>query len=477
MLDTDITNPKRKALRINLDTTIFGSFAEIGAGQDVARRFFEAGAASGTIAKTISAYDMSVSDSIYGKTASKRYVSEERLKKMLTTEFDSVVSLLKKQKSPDTRFFAFANTVEAINFKKTNNPNGWIGVRFQQKPDSEPSEVILHVRMLENDIFLQQRTLGILGVNLIYACYNFFDEPVKFILSLLDYLSNDQIEVDMMQFCNDKVCIDNRLLSLLLVKYGLTKATVFDRYNTVHQPADLLYKKDILLLRGSFHPVTYVEMNMLKTGSENFKKDISFNKEKYLVLCELTLDNILDEGEFDANDYLDRVDLLTGMGVNVMISNYKENYRLAKYFARFKINRIGFVIGILTLLDIFDEKYYKNLKGGLLEAIGHLFTSNTKVYVYPALDRNGSKIITSEELAKNKKTIHLYNYLKSMSQIEDIKDFPLEKLHIFSRNVLKMISEKKGGWETMVPKFVVKMIKSRWMFGYQENVKSPDIGL
>ncbi len=472
---TDITNPKRKALAINLDESIYGSFAEIGAGQDVARRFFEAGAASGTIAKSISAYDMTVSDTLYGKK-SKRYVSEERLKQMLEVEFNNTIKLLKDKKE-STRFFVLAKSIVSINYHKTNEAHGWIGMRFQQSPGSEYSEVIFHVRMLENDYYLQQRTIGILGVNLVYACYHYYDEPVKFIKSLLDYLSPDQIEIDMMRFCNDKVCIDNRLLGLLLVKYGLTKATMFDRNNNVCQPSDMLYKKDVLFLRGSFRPPTYVEFDMLKSGSAIFKKDINFDKNNYVVLCELTLDNILeDEGDFDPQDYLNRTDLLCGMGVNVMISNYREHYKLMEYLSRLKIKSIGLVIGVLTLIDVFNEKYYKSLKGGLLEAIGKLFTSNSTAYVYPALSEKTNELIYSDKLKKSAEIKYLYQYLVENGKLKDIDQVKKDKLHIFSRDVHKLIEEGKTEWEDMVPNYISKEIKSKWMFGYKHKVDSPNLG-
>lgn len=470
------TNPKRKALRINLDETIYGAFAEIGAGQDVARRFFEAGAASGTIAKTISAYDMTVSDTIYGKDI-KRYVSIERLQQMLKIEYENIVSLLKNKRSKNTRYFAFADTVAAINFKKDNEQHGWMGMRFQLKPDGEPCEVLLHVRMKENDYYLQQRTIGILGVNLIYACYNYFNEPVKFIKSLMDYLSADQIEIDMMEFCSDTLCIDNRLLSVLLVKHGLTRVAMFDKNQNVMQPADLLYKKDVLLLRGSFRPPTYVAFDMLKSGSAEFKKDIEFKKENYTVLCELTLDNIItEEGEFDPMDYLNRMDLLCGMGVNVMISNYRETYKLISYFNHLKLNRLGIVVGILTLEDIFKEKYYIDLSGGLFEALGMLFPRNASMYIYPALAEDNKSIIDSTILQKTKKLEMLVNYLFETGKIKDIKNVRKDKLHIFSREVYRMISNNEPGWEKLVPKFISKQILEKWMFRYREKPKMPDIG-
>jgi hypothetical protein len=471
-----ITNPKRKALQINLDPSIYGSFAEIGAGQDVARRFFEAGGASGTIAKSTSAYDMHVSDTMYGKTVSKRYVSEERLKKMLNVEFEGVKKLLHEQRGKESRFFAFADTISAINYHKTNDAHGWIGVKFQTAPNHEPSEVILHVKLHENDYFLQQRTIGILGVNLLYACYHYFDEPVSFIQSLMDYLTPDQIEIDMMRFCNDKICIDNRLLSLLLVKYGLTKVTMFDRNMNVQQPSDMLYKKDVLLLRGSFRPPTYVEFDMLKSGSGIFKKEIDFDKKNYVVLCEMSLDNIMNDGSFQAQDYLNRVDLLCGMGVNVVISNYREHYRLLEYFNRIKIKNLGVVTGIKTFIDIMDEKYYDHLKGGLLEATGKMFASNTKMYVYPALDRKKKALQTTEHFKADEKKNHLIEYLKSENQIEDIIKVNKEYLNIYSRDVYKLISTKKQNWEDLVPNYIAKEIKEKRMFGYEKKLTTPGLG-
>ena len=273
--NNDILSVNRKALEINLDPTIFGSFAEIGGGQEVARNFFQAGGASGTIAKSISAYDKRYSDAIYCKDkSSKRYVSRERLELMLEAEYKELTSLLTETSKTDLRFFAFADTVSTLNFKKDNISHGWLGLRFQLNAHSEPNQVIIHVRLYENDALMQQNTLGILGVNLLYACYYHWQRPNSFLISLMDNLANDRVAVTMMHMSGpDLSYVDNRLLGVQLVKNGMTNAIMFDRNGNVQEPDDMLYKKNVLIFRGSFRPVTYVSIDMLKSSYALFKKD------------------------------------------------------------------------------------------------------------------------------------------------------------------------------------------------------------
>lgn len=461
----------RKALFINLEESLYGSFAEIGGGQEVARYFFQSGGASGTIAKTISAYDMDFSDKLYGKSKSGRYVCESRLKQMLDKEYNDLLAVLGSKRGTITRFFSFANTVATLNYNKDNEAHGWIGVRFQLKPEEEPNDVVMHVRLLENDSLLQQKTLGILGVNLIYACFYNYQYPNSFLKSLMEGLSNDRIEIDMIRMNGPGLdYVDNRLLAVQLVKNKMTNVIMFDRYGSVNQPTDLLYKKNIMVLRGSFRPITYVGFDMLKAGFSLFKKDVGFDNKKKdtLVLCEMTLNNLMEKGNFDERDFLDRVDILCGMGQNVMVSNFREFYKLSEWFGRFKLKNIRMVIGSLTFKNVINKKYYSDLKGGILEAFGKLFSNNLKIYIYPGKEREDEDVLTLENIPVDDDIELLYKYLVNNNVILDIKDYKEEVLPYFSHIALKKIKDNDDTWEDMVPKYVSAFIKSKQLFGYNQ---------
>lgn len=459
----------RKALRINLDPTIYGSFAEIGAGQEVARTFFQAGAASGTIAKTISAYDMSFSDNIYGPSSTGRYVSEERLLKMLKTEASELTKVLKEKILPDTRFFVFANTVTTLNFTKDKEGHGWLGVRFQLTPKGKANEVILHVRMLDNDILQQQNTLGILGTNLIYACFHYYQYPNSFLKSLLDSLDPDQLEITMIRMCGPELdYVDNRLLGVQLVKNGMARAILFDSKGQLQQPADMLYKKNLMLFRGSFRPITYVGLDMIKSSYAMFKKDPDHNKDNTMTVCEMTINNLLDNGNFSEQDFLDRVDILNGIGQNVMVSDYKYYYKLVDYFSQYKIKNLRIVIGFPIFQKIFDKQYYSELKGGILEAFGKLFTDRMKLYVYPGIDPETNELKSSKDLDLSSDLKLIYQYLIENRKILDIKTVNKNKMNIFSKDVLSLIKAKDDSWKKMVSKYVGDQIMKKKLFGYKE---------
>ncbi|MBN1339432.1 MAG: hypothetical protein JXA03_08915 [Bacteroidales bacterium] len=473
-MEREILTTHRKALRINLNPEIFGTLAEIGGGQEVARNFFQAGGASGTVAKSISAYDKAFSDKLYNKNRPGRYVSEERLAKMLDTEYAELIQLLSGNKEESRRFFTFANTVETLNFKKDNQSHGWLGVRFQLTPGGAENEVILHVRLLDNDALLQQNALGILGVNLIFACFYHHEFPNTFLQSLTDNLTSDRIEITMIRMKGSEMgYVDNRLLAVQLVKNGMAKAIIFDRYGNIQEPADMLYKKNVLAFRGSFRPITYVGFDMLKTSYSIFKKDEDYEKENTLALCEMTLSNLLDEGQFDERDYLARVDILNGMGQNVMISNFREYFTLVGFFSRFRIKNLRIVIGIPAFLNVLDKKYYKNLKGGLLEALGKLFTDNMKLYVYPTVayvpvdnPTHAEYLLTSANLPLPDDLRDIYHYLLKNKKIIDIGHAKKKWLYINPRRVLQMIQKGETGWEEMVPRYIEDQIKSKKLFGY-----------
>ncbi len=391
---------------------------------------------------------------------------------MLNKEYDSLETLLKKERGSDTRFFAFANTVATLNYRKDNEAHGWIGVRFQLKPGTKPNDVILHVRLLENDSLRQQQTLGTLGVNLIYACYYNYQYPNSFLKSLLEDISGDRVEIDMIRMRGpDLDYVDNRLLAVQLVKNGMTPVTMFDRHGNVKQPSDLLYKKNIMVLRGSFRPITYVGFDMLKAGFSLFKQEVGYNKQenKTEVLCEVTLNNLIEADEFDERDFLDRVDILSGMGQNVMVSGFREFYKLAEWFQRFKINNIRMVIGALTFQNVINKKYYSHLHGGMMEAFGKLFMNNLKVYIYPGRTKSTEQVIKIANMPIDDDIKHLIEHLKENKYILDIPGYRKEVLPYFSHIVLQKIKNNDTEWEQMVPKYVSAFIKTHKLFGYQPS--------
>jgi hypothetical protein len=485
----------QKARRINCDAPAYGTFAEIGAGQEVAREFFHAGGASGTIAKSISAYDMVFSDAIYGK--SPRYVSRERLNLMLDHEFELLVARLSGIRGDRTKFFVFADTVATSNQQGTNEAHGWLGIRFQAEPMGEPSEIVLHVRMRDKDTLLQQQALGIVGVNLIYGALYLRGDPRRLIESLQDNLGTDRIEVDMLRFSGHCFeTIDNRLMSLHLVECKLTNAVMFGPKGEVLQPSETLHKKAILVERGSFRPVTHVNVDMIACASAQFVQEPLVQGKEVVVLMEITMNNLLSEGALDARDFLSRVDLLADIGFTVLISNYSEYYRLTSYFRRYTKEMIGVAVGINNLLEIFNEKYYENLEGGILESFGRLFRNAVKLYVYPmsgeAYDRyiiESKRTATPAQsaapniliTAKNARVVDhlasLYAHLLENHFIDNIVGFDANILGIFSRDALKKIRANDLLWESMVPRTVANAIKRRGLFGHGISPTSAEIDL
>src|SRR6201993_3088867 len=399
----------RKALQINLDSAKYGTFAEIGAGQEVARRFFRIGGAAGTIAKTMSAYDMTFSDAIYGQA--DRYVSRVRLQTMLDHEYDLLIERLDPKFGADKAFFVFADTVAARSFKERNESHGWLGVRFQSQPRAQPSQIIIHVRLLDEANVEQQEALGVIGLNLLYGAF-YCRQPEKLISSLQENLSPGRIEVDMIKFSGPLFqSVDNRLMSLQLVSQGLTDAVMFKADGETVQPAEVFYKKALLVERGSFRPVTYATNDMLDGGRRVLLKKCGCSEDQLVVLMEMTLENLLSEGQLDHADFLARVDILGALGRTVLVSRFGEYYRLAAYLSRYTNQMIGLVMGVPSLLEIFDERYYLNLEGGILEALGRMFKSGLKLFVYPALDEKTGKITTATHLEVAPNLRSLFQYL------------------------------------------------------------------
>lgn len=460
-------NTTEKALQLNLDPSIYGTIAEIGGGQEVANHFFQAGAASGSIAKTMSAYDMNFSDAIYGK--STRYVSEEKLMHMLAHEYHLLTERL-VHRAKNTQFFAFANTVETINYKGTNEGHGWIGLRFQKHPGAEPNDCIIHVMLKDSQARWQQDALGKIGVNLLHACYT-YDHAEQIMDALRDNIHPSRVEVDMFRIeGTDFHHVDNRLMTLRLVKSELTHAAMFGSDGHVIQPSEALYKKNIIALRGRFRPVTLVNVDMMISGIRAFKKEPTVKKEGIVSLVELTLNDLtLGGNDVDEQDFLDRVDLLCSLGQTVLISSFQEHYRLAAYLSKFTKSRLlGLIIGVNNLVRIFDEKYYENLDGGLLESFSRLFGSNVKLFIYPAIHPETGELVTLQTYEPPHHLRHLFMHFVENGQMVDVTDPKTKNLNIISDRVLEMIQRDEPGWETMVPNRVAEAIRTHHLFGFPD---------
>jgi hypothetical protein len=463
----EILGTHQKALQVNLDPNKYGTFAEIGAGQEVARWFFRVGGAAGTIAKTISAYDMTISDAIYGRA--ERYVSRQRLETMLDHEYGLLIERLKEKRGSTTRFFVFADTVVARSYSRLDDAHGWLGIRFQTEPGVEPSQIVVHVRLWDKENLPEQEALGILGVNLIHGAMYLSNDPATLIVSLVDNVGASRIEVDMIQFSGPAFAtVDNRLMALQLVQGGLTNAALFTSDGQVVQPADALYKKCIIVERGSFRPVTNVTLDMLRCAQAQFIQEPNVQGEEVLTLMEMTLKNLTDGDKIDHRDFLDRVDTLALLGKTVLISDFAEYHRLAAYFFRYTKKMIGIAMGVPTLKEIFDEKYYSDLSGGILESFGRMFKNDLKMYVYPLLDAKTGALISASNLRVAPNLRHLHAYLVENRFIEALRDYDEKALPIFSRDVLQRLRGGDKSWETMVPPQVAAMIRERNLFGCKE---------
>ena len=452
-----------------MNPDLYGTFAEIGAGQETVRHFFRAGAASQTIAKAMSAYDKDFSNAIYGPEPGNRFVCESRLKNMLRHEFGLMTDRLSRADHPSKKFFTFANTIATSTFDRKHSGHGWIGVRFQAAPDQPTNDVIVHIRLHSPDIAIQQENIGILGVNLIYGCLFNHNNPTEVMTGLYDNVSRHVVEVDMIQMNGPEFAqVDNRLLSLQLVKRGYTDAVLFGPDGQNLQASEALYKKNILAIRGSFRPVTKVNIDMIMNGYNMFIKEQRVDRLNVQVLFEITLNNLrADTGDVDEKDFIDRADILCSLGQTVLISNYQEYYKLVEYFSRYTKARMGVIMGVNNLVEVFDEKYYRNLNGGMLEAFGILFTRDLKLYVYPGRSDVDGSILTTASTPIHPRLKPLYDYLLFNKRLVDIGNYDPAVLDIFSKQVLQMIREGQSGWENMVPPYVDNMIKDNHLFGYK----------
>jgi hypothetical protein len=476
MTEQELT-AEHKALRVNLDSTKYGTFAEIGAGQEVARHFFQAGGAAGTVAKSISAYDMKFSDAIYGEAG--RYVSRERLVQMMAHEYELLDERLSEARGDKSTFFAFSNTVSALNYSKTNECHGWMGIRFQTSPLSPHHDIILHVRMLDSDNQLQQEAIGILGVNLVYGAMHLSENPDEFIQSLTDSIGDHRIEVDMIEFNGPSFeVVDNRILCLKLAEKGLTHAVMFNQSGHVVQPAENLYKKACLIERGSFRPLTKVNLDMLEKAKSQFISRKDVKAESVEVFMELTLRSLINEGDIDYEDFIARIEVINSCGYSVLVSNYLEYYKLSSYLRRYVKNPIGLVLGLNNLADIFKEDYYDNLEGGILEAFGKLFKDNVKIYAYPIelenferyrkqmgigdnveTENNENGLITIDNLLVASNLRNLYKYIRENGFLVTIENCDRTNMNLFSRDVFDLVQHRTSGWKDNLPACVCEMIE------------------
>jgi hypothetical protein len=454
----------QKALQINLDLKKFGTFAEIGAGQEVARWFFHVGKASGTVAKAISAYDMAISDTLYGST--DRYVCRARLEAMLTREFEQIPSAEKARPSQPKAHFVFADTVATQSH--THGGHGWMGIRFQNTPGDEPSEIIIHFAMPDGEAVSQQEAVGILGVNLMHAAFYYHRDPKLVVNSLLDGLSRRRIEVDMIKFCGPVFAtVDNRLMSLQLVENGLTDAAMFTAAGEVVQPSEVLYGKRVLIERGSFRPVTNVTLDMLSRAQQQQELDHP-GGEPPAVVMEMTLNNLMSAQTIDHQDFLDRVDLLGVLGQTVMISNYARFDSVTGYLRKSTEKPIAMVMGVPTLSEIFDEKYYADLPGGILQGLGGLFRGPVTLLIYPTKDSAG-ELSTADTITAPACETKLFEYLRQNGSIEPIREFDRAQLDVTPGEVLRRLQADDPAWREMVPPAVAELIERRSLFKAPAN--------
>lgn len=466
-----MTNPlstKEKSVQINLHSQYYGSVAEIGGGQETARHLFQAGGASNSIAKSISAYDKSFSDHFYNDGTPARYVAEDRLRKMVDYEYNELITILDKKNNQ--KFFAFANTVETLNFAKTNQGNGWLGIAVEGTKRYEPNRIFIHVKLLENDTLLQQYTLGALGINLIYGGLFGWEDPPKVLLSLLDNLDTERVEVDYifvegpdMNWC------ENRLLNLMLVRNNMTPAIMFDQAGRIQQPSDMLYKKNVLLMRGFFRPITNLVLEFIEDSLSIFKRDEDYKPDNTIAFCEISLKNLMFDEKLDEKDFLNRVELLNMMGQNVMVSNFYRYFKLVDYFAQFKMKKLRIVVGLPTFDKILDSSQYTDLRGGLLEAMGTLFQNNVKMYLYPYTDMHTGEVIYPEDAHFSNENKLLWQYLIETKKILILKGISTSLLKITSSYIAELIENADEKLCEYVPANVAEHIRKHKLFGYGRN--------
>ena len=459
---------KEKSVHINIDSNYYGAIAEIGGGQETVRHLFQAGGASNTVAKSISAYDKLFSDHFYNEGKPSRHVAEERLRKMIDYEYSELIEILDKKST--RKFFVFANTVETLNFVKTNHGNGWLGMAVEGTDRTHPNKMFVHVKLHENDTLLQQYTLGTLGINLICGGLFQWKDPRDVLLALLDNLDTGRVEVDYVYVEGpDLKWVDNRLLNLMLVSNDMTPAIMFDKSGKVQQPGDLLYKKNVIVLRGYFRPINNLGLEFIEDSLANFKRDEDYRPDNTIAFCEISLKYLIQNEKVDEKDFLHRVDLLNMMGQSVMISKFYRYFQLVKYFAQFNLIKLRLVVGLPTFNKIMDPTNYTDLRGGLLEAIGALFQENVKVYLYPYIDMNSGEVIYPDDFYFPEPNRMLWQYLNATKKILLLKSIQPKSLQISSEYISTLIENGDESLINYVPSKVFHSIKQNKLFGYKKT--------
>lgn len=448
-----------KALDLNLDTQVYGTFAEIGAGQETANYFFRASGTAGLVAKTISAYDMTMSDAIYGYA--ERYVSATRLQAMLDHEYGILLERLGPKRGDETTFFSFCNTVRGRGWQDSGECHGWLGIRFQMKPGDPPSDIILHVRLLDNRSIDQMEALGMVGVNLIHSAFRHRGHLQQFVESLVDNLAVGRVEVDLLKFTGHGYgFFDNRLCALQLVESGLTDATMFLPNGDVVQPAEALYRRGVLLLRGSFDPVMNIHLTMLEDAREGF--DVLLDEEDRadaIEVCEISMYNLLREKRVDPLDFLDRADALQALGKTVLVSRCAEFHRIAAFLNRCTSKPVGIILSIGLLNELFKPKWSDNLAGGLLESFGRLFKEGVTLHVFPWKNRKSGELVTAETFIAPENSVYLYHHFIANGRILGINCNNEDLLARTGRDVCRMIMAKDESWKHLVPEVAWAMAK------------------
>jgi hypothetical protein len=455
----------QKALQINLDAGKFGTFAEIGAGQEVVRWFFHVGRAAATVAKSISAYDTVVSDELYGATS--RYVSRTRIEAMLDHEYPLLIQRLDQKHGEKDGFFVFADTVTTHGRRGTTGGHGWLGIRFQAQPKAEPSQILLHVQLLDTVTTGEQDALGILGVNLIYGAFYYNDDPSRLVRSLTDGLRRDQIDVDLIKFSGPAFAgVDNRLMALLLVEKGLTHAAMFTAQGEVVQPSEILWGQPVILERGAFRPVTNVVMDMIDGALIQIRSDPAKMGEPITVM-EMSLNNLMTGAEVDREDFLARADTLASLGKMVMISDYTRFDLAVSCLRKYTNQWIVMLMGVPTLREVLDRSYYESLEGGILEGLSRLFQKDVSVYVYPARGSRDEELETAAAMTCDPTLKHVYAHFLENGFIQDIAAFREDQLHVRPSDVLAKIQNGDASWESLVPAPAIEIIKKNKHFGYR----------
>lgn len=369
-----------KALSINLDDKIYGTIAEIGAAQEVARWFFRVGAAAGSVAKTISAYDMQVSDEIYGEAS--RYVARDRVEAMLQKEFDLLVERLGEKRGHDTRFFAFCDTVAARNFAGTNECQGWIGLRFQAEPGGEPNTIILHINMLDDTAVAQQEAVGILGVNLIYTAFFGTGGPEGNLASLADGLADGRLEADLVDVSGPTfVDIDRVQTGLAIISSGLAEAVLFDRDGVQQPPTEVFRKRPAIIKRTSMRYSSTVDTAGFEAAGRKIATELDESARTPLKVTEFSINSVHAGGCADTAEVLNHLRKLIDQHEWIMITRLRQSYRLSRYLRRYSQQPLRFLMGASTFAMLLSDKFYVDSSDDLLEATGKLFATDVKAYV------------------------------------------------------------------------------------------------